>query len=314
MINKDKKFFLRDSIIKQIYKLALTNKKIFFLSADFGAPALDIFRKKLPNQFIHMGISEQNMVDVAIGLSIKKNIVINYAMAPFIIARAWEQHKISSTMNLPMINLVAGVGYGYANAGPTHYSNEDLGLANLIVNSNIYTLSDSILASKIASYLIKSKKINFVRIDRDPLVNLNHLPKTKDIKNGYRILSNGNKLCIVSHGYILNKLYFIIKKNNKLKDKITLIDLFRSKPISKNLIKIFKKYKQIITFDEQFENFNLSTLLIKFLNKNLIKSRLHEISLKEKIEYGNDGREKILERNNMSSKKIFSILFKFTKS
>ena len=47
-------------------------------------------------------------------------------MAPFIIARAWEQHKISSIKNLPMINLIPGIGYGYANAGPTHYSNEDL--------------------------------------------------------------------------------------------------------------------------------------------------------------------------------------------
>ena len=46
-------------------------------------------------------------------------------------------------MKLPIINLVPGVGYGYANAGPTHYSNEDLGLANLIVGSNIYTASDA---------------------------------------------------------------------------------------------------------------------------------------------------------------------------
>ena len=84
------------------------NKNIYFLSADFGAPSLDIFRKELPNQFIHTGISEQNMIDIAIGLSIKK-IVVNYAMAPFILARAWEQHKISSTMKLPMINLVPGI-------------------------------------------------------------------------------------------------------------------------------------------------------------------------------------------------------------
>ena len=42
-------------------------------------------------------------------------------------------------MKLPMINLVPGAVY-YANAGPTHYSNEDLGLANLIVGSNLYCI------------------------------------------------------------------------------------------------------------------------------------------------------------------------------
>ena len=190
------KYFSRDSFISEIYRKALTNKKIFFLSADFGAPSLDIFRKKLPNQFLHMGISEQNMIDVAIGLAIKKNVVFNYAMAPFILARAWEQHKISSTMRLPMVNLVAGIGYGYANAGPTHYSNEDLGLANLIVGSNIYTVSDPILSSKIAKYLTKTNSINFVRFEREPLENINHITKLADLENGFRILSRGNKVCI----------------------------------------------------------------------------------------------------------------------
>ena len=65
-------FFQRDYFISQIFKFAKKNKNIYFLSADFGAPSLDIFRKELPNQFIHTGISEQNMIDIAIGLSIKK--------------------------------------------------------------------------------------------------------------------------------------------------------------------------------------------------------------------------------------------------
>ena len=48
------------------------NKNIYFLSADFGAPALDKFRKDLKNQFIHTGISEQNTINVAAGLALKK--------------------------------------------------------------------------------------------------------------------------------------------------------------------------------------------------------------------------------------------------
>ena len=67
-------FFQRDSFIYEIYKKAKKNKNIFFLSADFGAPALDIFRKDLPKQFIHTGISEQNMIDVAMGMSLKEKL------------------------------------------------------------------------------------------------------------------------------------------------------------------------------------------------------------------------------------------------
>ena len=44
--------FQRDEFIKEIYKFASKNKKIYFLSADFGAPALDNFRLKLKSQFL----------------------------------------------------------------------------------------------------------------------------------------------------------------------------------------------------------------------------------------------------------------------
>ena len=70
--------FQRDSFIDQIYLSAKKNKDIYFLSADFGAPALDRFRKDLKNQFVHCGISEQNMVNVAAGLALEGKKVFTY--------------------------------------------------------------------------------------------------------------------------------------------------------------------------------------------------------------------------------------------
>lgn len=301
---KNNLFFQRDAFIKEVYNFAKKNKNVFFLSADFGAPALDIFRKNLANQFIHTGISEQNMIDVAMGLALKKKIVINYAMAPFVIARAWEQHKISSVMNLPMINLVPGVGYGYANAGPTHYSNEDLGLANLIVNSNIYTVSDANLAAKLSINLLKKKQISFVRLDREACENIKHNISTKDINNGYRVIHEGKNLCIISHGHMLNKINKIITEDKNFYNKITLIDLFQSKPINKNLSKILKNFFHTLVVDEQYENFNLSTLMLKYVNLQHLNNNIIPVSLKEYIDYENDGRENILGRSDLSTKKI----------
>ena len=70
--------------------------KTLFLSADFGAPALDNFMAELPDQFFHLGISEQNMIDVAIGLALRGKKVFAYAMAPFVIMRCAEQHKLAA--------------------------------------------------------------------------------------------------------------------------------------------------------------------------------------------------------------------------
>ena len=219
------------------------------------------------------------------GLALKK-IVINYAMAPFVIARAWEQHKISSVMNLPMINLVPGVGYGYANAGPTHYSNEDLGLANLIVNSNIYTVSDANLAAKLSINLLK-KQISFVRLDEKhvKILNSNNIILI-DINNGYRVIHDHPKnLCIISWEYLLNKINKIITEDKNFYNKITLIDLFQSKPINKNLSKILKNFFYTLVVDEQYENFNLSTLMLKYVNLQHLNNNIIPVSIKEYIDY-----------------------------
>ena len=84
-MNKINKF-QRDEVIKIIYKAAQKNKKIFFLSADFGAPALDNFRFKLKDQFIHLGICEQNMIDFASGMALEGAKVYVYAITLALVA------------------------------------------------------------------------------------------------------------------------------------------------------------------------------------------------------------------------------------
>ena len=74
----------RDAFIEEITKSLDKDKSIFFLSADFGAPALDKLREKFPKNFLHCGISEQAMLDIASGLALDGNKVFVYAMAPFL--------------------------------------------------------------------------------------------------------------------------------------------------------------------------------------------------------------------------------------
>ena len=114
---------MRDAVIDEIYAAAQKDKDILFISADLGAAALDEFREKLPGQFIHAGISEQNMVDLASGLALSGKTVFLYAMAPFITARCYEQVKcVIASMDLPVTLIAVGVGLGYDHATLTHFA------------------------------------------------------------------------------------------------------------------------------------------------------------------------------------------------
>jgi len=84
---------MRDVVIETICAAARKDKNVLFVSADLGAVALDDLRRDLPNQFIHAGIAEQHMIDLAAGLALSGKKVFCYAMAPFITARCYEQIK-----------------------------------------------------------------------------------------------------------------------------------------------------------------------------------------------------------------------------
>ena len=167
------KIFKEIILLMYFIKKPKKNKNIILLSADFGAPALDKFRKNLKSQFIHTGISEQNMINVAAGLALKKKKVFVYAMAPFVTLRCLEQHKCcSSIMNLPINTIVAGIGLGYADAGPTHYATEDQASLRSLIKSKVYTVSDSISAEKLAEYLLEKSEFSFARLERLPVIDL----------------------------------------------------------------------------------------------------------------------------------------------
>ena len=214
------------------------------MSADFGAPALDKFRENLPDQFIHSGISEQHMIDMAAGLALDGNKVYVYAMAPFITLRCLEQIKCSlAMMSLPVTILGVGIGLGYADAGPTHYLNEDISVMNSIVNLDICSPSDESSLKFIAKQTIDIPKLRYIRMERNSLKNI--YPNDYYFnKEGFEIIHKGKNICILSTGYMLHKAKEAGEKLLNDNIDVSIYDVRNIKPLSNNLITEISKYEK----------------------------------------------------------------------
>lgn len=304
--------YQRDAFISELRIQAASNHDIVFLSADFGAPALDQFITDLPDQFFHLGISEQNMVDVAIGMAMRGKRVFSYAMAPFVLMRCAEQHKLAAMMELPITTIVAGVGFSYANAGPTHYATEDLSIAMNLIGSNVYTMSDASLAGACASYLSTNPEFCFVRLDRMPGDDLFNETVT-DIKKGYRSFFSGKRLAIISHGYLLKKAHSIVKNNSQYQRQIKVFDLFRCKPIGEEFVKEIFDFETVLILDEQIEQSSLGLHLYPQILRGRNSSEIKSLSLTDKYMFQNAGRDGLLCEAGLSDevigKEINSLLF-----
>ena len=295
--------FQRDVFINKVAEHISRNPNTYFLSADFGAPALDKLRKSFPSNFIHCGISEQAMIDMATGMALEGKKIFAYAMAPFISLRAIEQAKCGpGLMNLPICLMSVGVGLGYADAGPTHYANEDYACTRAIVGSTIYTAADAQTAEMVAFELIKHPQFSYVRLDREPLPNIMGDITRKDVKEGYRITGECrySSIALISHGRMVHTC---MEMQLKEPSKYFVVDLFRSKPFPTNLHKCIP-CKGVVVVDEQTPSGNLASAVFEGFSKNGYYPKIVSRCLPERYIFENGGREYLLNQNGLSEKSI----------
>lgn len=296
--------FMRDVFIDKIYEAAKKNKNIFFITPDMGAPSLDKFRKELPQQFIHSGICEQHMITMAAGLSLMGKKVFCYAMAPFITSRCYEQIKCSIAAMNQNVNLIAiGVGLGYADAGPTHYTTEDLATMRVFPNIEIFTPCDEVSTNNIADHCLNNDGFRFIRLDRDALPKI--YEKNLNLDLGFSELVKSKKTCIVTSGYLLNKIYHLILKENK---DVGLIDLYKFKPINKKILDFLKNYKKIISIEEQWLEGGMGSKLLELLNDENFNINIKRYGLDERFYFENGGRDYLHKNYGLDIEKILSNL------
>ena len=244
---------MRDVFLQSLYEQMKQNDKIFFLAADFGSPILDKIRADYPNRFINVGIAEQNLINVATGLALEGFIVYAYAIAPFITMRCYEQIRVNVAilsqvrpMNINFIGVGAGVSY--AMSGPTHHCLEDLSIMNTLPNMEVFSPADYITAQAYVKRTLTLKQPKYIRFDAKPMVTIKET--INEFEKGFRVLQEGNKVAIISTGYMTQKAFEIVKEY-----PIKLIDLYIINNYDKNLLqKELENIEIIITIEEGFKN------------------------------------------------------------
>ena len=289
----------RDGFIEEIKNAIKKGDNIYFLSADFGAAALDELREELPNNFIHCGISEQNMIDVAIGLALEGKKVFCYAMAPFISLRAVEQIKQIGIMNLPICLISVGVGIGYADSGPTHYVTEEFACMRSIVGCNVYTASDTLTARNLALSLLANPKFSYVRLDRHALPDLS----MDFTRNEFAQLGNTNsdKIALVSHGKMTHECIKAFESNQ---GKYVVFDIIQSKPFPKAVVDELKKCKGAVVVDEQTPAGSLGAAVFEACSEENFWPKIVNVTLPEMYFFENGGREYLHRKHGLSFENI----------
>lgn len=287
----------RDAFIDEVYEHAARDRNVVFITADLGAKALDRFRRDLPGQFFHLGICEQNMIDVAAGLAQNGRIVFVYAMGPFVTLRCLEQIKVAlASMHLPCCIIGNGVGYSYDDAGPTHYATEDVGCMRSIAGCEVLTVGDTWTARLTARRSCTTPALRYVRLDRSYLPDAHPAGDERIWSDGMRVVAPGEKTLLLANGFMLQRAIEVRARLAETGTSPAVADLFRVTPICGDVLRsLVAPFDRIVTIEEHFLSAGSGAAVAEAMADQGILKPLLRIAIPDEYRFDNGGRRHLLE-------------------
>ena len=131
----------RKVFLQTLTELAEKDSKIIFIVGDVGFSFIDEYKKRFPNQYLNAGIGEQNMMDMAYGLSKVGWKPYVYSMINFICFRPYEQ--VRNTLchqngNVKLFGVEGSAAYAFLGMSHNIYGDEDKKVLEHLPNINVY--------------------------------------------------------------------------------------------------------------------------------------------------------------------------------
>lgn len=242
----------RQAICKVLMKKAETDKDLVVLCSDSrGSASLNPFAETYPEQFVEMGIAEQDLVSVAAGLAVSGKHAWAASPASFLTTRSYEQCKVDvayNDSNVKLLGISGGVSYGAL--GMTHHSLQDFAAMAALPGMRVYVPSDRFLSAKLTEALCNDDKPAYIRVSRQATDDVydENMNFTMDQA---QLISLGHDVEIVACGDMVPEA---VKACAILKGQgidAGVIDMYCLKPFDKaTLLKAAAETKLIVTAEE----------------------------------------------------------------
>ncbi|MGL5270611.1 MAG: transketolase family protein [Selenomonadaceae bacterium] len=254
----------KQEICNVLLEESVADKDIVVLCSDSrGSASMTNFAEQRPQQFIEVGIAEQNLVSISAGLASCGKKVFAVSPASFLSTRSMEQAKVDvaySNTNVTLIGISGGVSYGAL--GMTHHSTNDIAVMASIPNMRVYLPSDHLQTRCLIRSLLKDKLPAYVRVGRnavDPVYEEGAVPFAMDKAV---LVRDGQDVTIVACGEMVlaAKEAAELLANNGIEARV--LDMYCLKPMDEEAVrKAAAETKLLVTVEEHVKAGGLGAMV-----------------------------------------------------
>ena len=227
-----KKIPTRDGFGDEIVEVGKDNKNIVVLDIDIGKSCKTAkFRQELPDQYLNVGIAEQNGAGVAAGLATcgKIPFVVTYAaFGSMRICEMIRQEMCYTNLNVKIA--CSHGGFTPANDGASHQAIEDMGILRTIPNISVIMPADYNAARKLVRAAAENYGPMYLRFTRDAMEQVYGPDVEFEIGKAHQI-QDGSDVAIIANG---DTVRLAIKAAKELEAKgmsARVLDMHTIKPL-----------------------------------------------------------------------------------
>ena len=212
-------------------------ENLVVLDADLAAATkTSTFKKAFPDRFFDCGIAENNMINVAVGLSLSGKIPFASTFAMFAAGRSFEQ--IRNSIGYPHNNVKIGAthaGITVGEDGATHQCNEDIALMRVIPGMTILNPADAVEARLAVEAAIKMQGPCYLRFGRMAVPVIFDKDYKFEIGRGVK-LADGTDVSLIATGIEVEQALAARELLAAEGISASVINIHTIKPLDENLI------------------------------------------------------------------------------
>ena len=247
------------------------DRNVVVLCSDSrGSGSMTSFADTYPQQFVEVGIAEQNLVSIAAGLAScgKKSFAVS--PASFISTRSYEQCKVDcaySNTNVKLVGISGGVSYGAL--GMTHHSAQDIAAMSAIPGMRVYLPSDRHQTRKLFEALLQDTQTAYIRLGRNPVEDVYEENNVPFEMNKATVLSEGTDVLLVACGEMVRPIQDAARLLNEQGISTAALDMYCVKPLDQEgLLNAAKGKKLVVTVEEHAPFGGLGSIVAQVISAN----------------------------------------------
>lgn len=266
----------RDAYGAALVDLGKRNNNVVVLDADLSGSTKTIkFAKAFPERFFNIGISEQDMMGTAGGLSLTGKIPFASTFAIFASGRAWEQIRQTisySHLNVKVVATHGGITVG--EDGASHQALEDIALMRAIPGMTVIVPSDGFETKQVIDTIAEIEDPVYVKLGRAKVSPVMPEGYKFQIGKAYTF-SLGKDVNIIANGIMVSAA---LKASAMLKEEgidAGVINMATVKPLDNSAVLAAAKSSGfIVTAEEHSVIGGLGGAVAEFISEN------HPVKLK----------------------------------